>query len=95
MLLRRAFASALPLVLGFLMLNVACRDATPPTASPSDAPRRVSLEQDVFYHVFQRSFYDSDGDRLGAGKTTGAYQRGQLAKTKPVPRSEQFSVSVG
>lgn len=54
---------------GLLAASAACsiapsdRAATVPAATP--APALASAGEEVFYHVFMRSFRDSDGDRVG------------------------------
>lgn len=48
----------------------ACGDAPPQVESANDPtlgepPPRAEAGEEVFYHVFQRSFRDGDGDRIG------------------------------
>lgn len=39
--------------------------ADPAGAAPAPAPPRAEAGEEVFYHLFQRSFRDGDGDRIG------------------------------
>jgi len=52
------------LIIVFYLLIIGCDFATI-NQKASDSTQRVKAEEEIFYLVFPRSFYDSNGDRIG------------------------------
>jgi alpha-amylase len=55
-----------PIYRAALLAILLLASVAPPTARAADpGPPRAKAGEEVFYHVFERSFRDSDGDRIG------------------------------
>jgi glycosidase len=48
----------------FLLLIIGCGQTSSENQN-SEFPNKKELEEEIFYLIFPRSFYDSDGDRIG------------------------------